>query len=193
MRGTIPGLPTPHPLMYQLPAVYLGEDFLQRFLEALDEVLAPVLLTLDNLPAHLDPRTAPEDFLSWLATWVAADTGAGPAAGAGDERSAEQRRAAVTGAMDRHRQRGTRGGLADAVRLEFGAEPEIDETGGASWSVTPRSPLPGPADGRPRVTVRLRVADPDEADVDRLRRLVGEEVPAHVGYDVELLPLADAS
>jgi phage tail-like protein len=193
MRGTAPGLPTPHPLMYQLPAVYLGQDFLQRFLEALDEVLAPVLLTLDNLAAHLDPRTAPEDFLSWVATWTAADTGIGQAAGAGDGRSAEQRRAAVTEAMDRHRKRGTRGGLADAVRLGFGAEPEIEETGGTSWSMTPRSPLPGAADGRPRVTVRVRVAAPDAAGVERLRRLVGEEVPAHVGYDVELLPLLDAA
>ncbi|WP_046500477.1 phage tail protein [Streptomyces odonnellii] len=193
MRGTVPGLPTPHPLMYQLPAVYLGEDFLQRFLEGLDEVLAPVLLTLDNLPAHLDPRTAPEDFLSWIATWVAVDMDSEQGAGTGDGWSVEQRRAAVTGAMDRHRRRGTRRGLADAVRLGFGAEPEIEETGGASWSVTPRSPLPGQADTRPRVTVRLRVAEPDEAEADRLRRLVSEEVPAHVGYDVELLPLAEAS
>ncbi|WP_066944674.1 phage tail protein [Streptomyces lushanensis] len=193
MRGTVPGLPTPHPLMYQLPAVYLGQDFLQRFLEGLDEVLAPVLLTLDNLPAHLDPRTAPEDFLSWVATWVAAEPDTGQGAGTVEGLPVEQRRAAVTGAMERHRRRGTRGGLADAVRLGFGAEPEIEETGGASWSVTPRSPLPGQAGGRPRVTVRLRVADPGEAEADRLRRLVGEEVPAHVGYDVELLPLADAS
>jgi phage tail-like protein len=185
MRAAVAGLPTPHPLIYQLPAVYLGEDFIQRFLGALDEVLAPVLLTVDNLPAHLDPRTAPEDFLAWMGGWVATDPAAGQSAG--------QRRAAVLGAVERHRRRGTRGGLAEAVRLEFGAEPEIEETGGTSWSETARSALPGPAGAPPRVTVRVRVADPDAAGAERLRRLVAGEVPAHVGYDTELLPLADAS
>ena len=185
MRGTVEGLPTPHPLIYQLPAVYLGEDFIQRFLGALDDVLAPVLLTIDNLPAHLDPRTAPEDLLAWLGEWVATD----PAPG----RPAGQRRAAVLGAMERHRRRGTRGGLAEAVRLEFGTEAEIEETGGTSWSETAHSPLPGQAGAVPRVTVRVRVADPDPAGAERLRRLVAGEVPAHVGYDTELLPLADAS
>ncbi|GKQ39119.1 phage tail protein [Streptomyces sp. A012304] len=185
MRAAVAGLPTPHPLIYQLPAVYLGEDFIQRFLGALDEVLAPVLLTVDNLPAHLDPRTAPEDFLAWMGEWVATDPAAGQSAG--------QRRAAVLGAVERHRRRGTRGGLAEAVRLEFGTEPEIEETGGTSWSETARSPLPGPAGAPPRVTVRVRVADPDAAGAQRLRQLVAGEVPAHVGYDTHLLPLADAS
>lgn len=73
MRTGVPGLPTPHPLIEQLPAVYLEQDFLQRFLAALDDVLAPVLLTIDNLPAHLDPRSAPDDFLAWLAQWVAVE------------------------------------------------------------------------------------------------------------------------
>jgi phage tail-like protein len=185
MRAAVEGLPTPHPLIYQLPAVYLGEDFIQRFLAALDDVLAPVLLTIDNLPAHLDPRTAPEDFLAWLGAWVAV----GPAA----DRPAGQRRAAVLGAVERHRRRGTKGGLEEAVRLEFAAEAEIEETGGTSWSETAHSPLPGPAGAPPRVTVRVRVADPDAAGAERLRRLVAGEVPAHVGYDTELLPLADAS
>lgn len=73
MRTGVTGLPTPHPLIDQLPAVYLEQDFLRRFLAALDDVLAPVLLTIDNLPAHLDPRSAPEDFLAWLAQWVAVE------------------------------------------------------------------------------------------------------------------------
>ncbi|MFE2581742.1 phage tail protein [Streptomyces sp. NPDC059378] len=185
MRGTVEGLPTPHPLVYQLPAVYLGEDFIQRFLGALDDVLAPVLLTVDNLPAHLDPRTAPEDFLAWTGQWVAAD----PA----PDQPTGQRRAAVLGAMERHRRRGTRGGLAAAVRQEFGTEAEIEETGGTSWSETARSALPGATGPGPRVTVRVRVADPDAAGAERLRRLVAGEVPAHVGYETELLPLKDAS
>ncbi|MEU5425977.1 phage tail protein [Streptomyces olivoreticuli] len=181
MRGPLPGLPTPHPLLHRLPALYLEHDFLQRFLGALDEVLAPVLLTLDNLPAYLHPRTAPDDFVAWLAGWLAVEADA--------ERPEDQRRAVVAEAVTRHRLRGTLKGLAAAVRLETGAEPEIDESGGASWSPAPGGALPGSA--VPRVTVRLRVRDPERHDLARLEQLVADEVPAHVAYRVEILPTTE--
>ncbi|MFF5971234.1 phage tail protein [Streptomyces sp. NPDC012769] len=179
MRTAVPGLPSPHPLIDLLPAVYLEHDFLARFLAALDEVLAPVLLTLDNLPAHLDPRTAPEDFLDWLAGWVAVEPH--------EESPPERRRAAVRGAVDRHRARGTARGLAQALRLETGgSEPEITESGGTVWSSAPGTALPGAR--RPWVTVRLRVSDPGRVNRARLEELITAEIPAHVGFTLELLP-----
>ncbi|WP_415957601.1 phage tail protein [Streptomyces sp. 021-4] len=189
-------MPTPHPLIDQLPAVYLEQDFLRRFLAALDDVLAPVLLSIDNLPAHLDPRSAPEDFLDWLAQWVAVEPH--------EDSPPEVRRAAVRGAVTRHARRGTVGGLAEALRLETGAEPEIVESGGTAWSVRPGTPLPGGS--RPWVTVRVRsggggggggggaggraVGLPVDRPVDRVRleELIAAEVPAHVGFTLELLP-----
>ncbi|BBJ38595.1 phage tail protein [Streptomyces antimycoticus] len=178
MRGTLPGLPTAHPLLHQLPAVYLDHPFLERFLSALDEVLAPVLLILDNLPAHLHPRTAPEDLLAWLAEWVAVEVD--------PERPVTQRRAVVASAVTRHRRRGTREGLAAAVRVETGIEPEIIESGATDWSTEPGAPLPGSA--RPWVTVRLTVPDAEAVAPTRLRleRLLAAEVPAHVVYRVEV-------
>lgn len=183
MRGTIPGLPTPHPLLRRLPAVYQEQDFLRRFVSSLDEVLAPVLLTLDNVPAHLHPRTAPEDFLAWLAEWVAVEVDAA--------RPVTQRRAVVAGAVVRHRRRGTRPGLATAVLVETGTEPEITESGSAQWSATPGTVLPEVE--QPWVTVRLRVPDPEQFDVAGLERLVAAEVPAHVRYRVEVLPATEGS
>ncbi|RPK94129.1 phage tail protein [Streptomyces sp. ADI98-10] len=194
MRSGIPGLPTPHPLIGQLPAVYLEQDFLQRFLAALDDVLAPVLLSIDNLPAHLDPRSAPDDFLDWLAQWVAVDPH--------EDSPPELRRAAVRGAVTRHARRGTVSGLAEALRLETGTEPEIVESGGTAWSTGPGTPLPG--QDRPWVTIRIRTAaeggeDGGDAgdtggrgrvrqpDRVRLEELIGAEVPAHVGFTLELL------
>ncbi|MFC0602350.1 phage tail protein [Streptomyces palmae] len=178
MRGTIPGLPNPLPLLHQMPAVYLEQDFLERFLGALDEVLAPLLLTLDNLPAHLHPRTAPEDFLTWMAQWVAVEVD--------EERPDTQRRAVVAGAVTRHRQRGTRQGLAAAIWVESGYEPEISESGGTAWSATPGAELPGSA--RPWVAVLLRVPDPRRVDRARLEKLLAAEVPAHVAYQLEIVP-----
>ncbi|MEV0580890.1 phage tail protein [Streptomyces sp. NPDC050392] len=180
MRTGVTGLPTPHPLIDQLPSVYLEQDFLRRFLAALDDVLAPVLLTLDNLPAYLDPRSAPEDFLAWLAQWVAVEPHEdGPTA---------RRRETVRGAVARHARRGTAGGLADAVRLETGTEPEITESGGTAWSTVPQTVLPGRA--RPWVTIRVREPHGRALDRVRLEELIGTEVPAHVGYTLEILPEA---
>ncbi|CAM5283695.1 phage tail protein [Streptomyces californicus] len=96
----------------------------------------------------------------------------------------ELRRAAVRGAVARHARRGTVGGLAEALRLETGAEAEIVESGGTAWSTGPGTPLPGQA--RAWVTVRLRAAG-GEGDRARLEELIDAEVPAHVGYTLELL------
>jgi len=179
VRTDVPGLPSPHPLIELLPAVYLEHGFLARFLAGLDEVLAPVLLTMDNLPAHLDPRTAPEDFLDWLAGWVAVEPH--------EDSPPERRRAAVLGAVDRHRTRGTLHGLAEALRLETGgARVELAESGGTVWSPTPDTPFPGGL--RPWVTVRIGLPDPGRADRARLEELIAAEIPAHVGFTLELLP-----
>ncbi|GAA2354801.1 phage tail protein [Streptomyces carpaticus] len=183
MRGAYPRLPTPHPLLELLPAVYQEQDFVRRFTGALDEVLAPILLSLDNLPAHLHPRSAPEDFLRWLAGWVAVEVD--------EERPVNQRRAVVASAVTRHGRRGTRAGLAAAVRIETGVEPEIEESGAAGWSPHPGGPVPGAA--RPWVTVRLRVADPDGFDRVGLEQVIAQEVPAHVPFRLEVLPVATAT
>ena len=61
MRGALPGLTPPFPLGETLPAVYRDKEFTQLLCQGLDEVLAPVLATLDSLPAYLDPATAPGD------------------------------------------------------------------------------------------------------------------------------------
>ncbi|MGW6601108.1 phage tail protein [Streptomyces sp. NPDC055036] len=183
MRGTVAGLPSPHPLVELLPALYLEQDFLGRFLAALDDVLAPIQLTLDNLPAHLDPRSAPEDFLDWVAQWVAAEPHGDAPVG--------ERRTAVTEAVARHSRRGTRGGLAEAIRRRTGVEPEITESGGAGWSPTPHTALPG--EERPWVAVRLRVPEPDAVDRVGLEELIEGEIPAHIGYEVEILPAAEPS
>ncbi|MFC4496797.1 phage tail protein [Streptomyces ovatisporus] len=183
MRASVPGLPSPRPLLRQLPALYVEDDFLHRFLGALDEVLAPVLLTLDNLPAHLHPVTAPDDFVAWLASWVSVEVD--------EERPVTQRRAVVSGAVVRHRRRGTKEGLAAAVRVETGIEPEITESGVCTWSTDPHAALPG--DGPPWVRVRLRAPEPDRVDRAGLEKLITAEVPAHVGYELEILPTTEGA
>ncbi len=179
MRGAVSDLLSPHPLGAGLPAIYQDEDpFTMRMTQAFDEVLAPIIAVLDNLPAYFGPALAPEDFVDWLADWVAIEL---------DETwELSLRREVVAGATDLHARRGTAAGLADHVRLVTGGEVEVIETGGTAWSVDPGSTLPGSA--RPALKVRVRVEDPGAVDPIRLDRLVTSVKPAHVPHTIEVLP-----
>lgn len=167
---------TPHPLADRLPAVYLEDPFTQRFLTALDEVLAPVFTTLDGFAGYLDPRIAPEDFLEWLAHWVALDVGEGW--------SAPRRRALVARAVELHRWRGTRRGLTEHVALLTGGQVEVRDSGGCTSTDRPGSVV---AEEPPLVHVRVRVPRPDEVDRTRLAAAIADAVPAHVAVELEVV------
>ena len=177
MRGTVAGLRSPHPLGPSLPALYQDDDFAQRFLSGLDEVLAPVFSTLDNFDAYLDPWLTPDDFLSWLAGWVgiALDDGWDVA----------RRRAIVARAVELYRMRGTASGLAGQVEIQTGGTVEIVENGATSWSVDPGGELPGSPE--PLVVVRVTVPDPKALDTQRLDALVTAAKPAHVLHRIEIV------
>ena len=177
MRGTVPGLASPHPLGGTLPALYADDSFAQRLCEGLDEVLAPVLATLDCLPAYLDPATAPTDLVEWLAGWV----GVAVAPQMPDGR----RRQLVAAVARLYVLRGTLSAIRTIVELSTGQTPEIHESGGTSWSQDPDAPLPGRPE--PELVVRLRMAGP-EIDEARLVALIEAFVPAHVPCRLELLP-----
>ncbi|MER5928995.1 phage tail protein [Streptomyces sp. NPDC002054] len=175
-RGSIDGLRSSAPLGELLPAVFAEDRLAQHFVAGLDEVLAPVLNALDCLDSYFTPALAPVDFTRWLGGWVGAET---------DGTEPEDRlRAAVSAAARLHRVRGTRRGLAEAIRLTFGVEPEISESGAADWSARPLGPVPG--ERRPRLHVLLRLPDPTPADEHRLDRLVAAARPAHMPYTVQV-------
>jgi phage tail-like protein len=177
MRGAVDGLPTAFPLGAQMPSVYAEDEMAQRFTRALDDLLAPFFAVLDCLPSYFDPLLAPDDFVAWLGTWLGAEV-------SGDEPE-RTLRTMVAGAARAHRLRGTAAGVREAVRLAFGVAPEVVESGGAAWSARPLGAFPG--DPSPRMTVRLRAADPDSIDRGRLERVVASVRPAHIPCTVEVL------
>jgi phage tail-like protein len=176
MRGMVEGLPNPHPVRVALPAVFQEDDFSQRFASAFDDVLAPVVSTLDNTPAYLDPRLTPADFLEWLAGWVGAVL---------DENwPLERQRTFIAEAVELYRWRGTVKGLSALLTLYAGVEPEIVDAGGVSWSAMPNGRIPG--EPEPRMTIRLRVPDRSGVNIDRLDAIVRAAKPAHVPHQIEL-------
>ncbi|MGN9807477.1 phage tail protein [Micromonospora sp. L32] len=176
MRGAVEGLGTPHPLARQLPAMYAADEFAQRLLAALDDVVAPVYATLDNLAAYVDPRLGPTDFVDWLAGWVAATVD--------QDWPVERRREAVARAVRLHGMRGTPRGLTEQVRVAFGVTVEVTDSGGTAWSPTPGADLPGSPQAE--VTVRVRPEDQHMVPLTRLRELVDANRPAHVRYAVDV-------
>ena len=181
------GLASPRPLIGSLPALYQDDPMAQAWLAALDEVLAPVFLTLDGFPAYLDPWLTPADFVPWLAGWVGLVLD--PAWPMG------RRRAAIARAAELYRLRGTRQGVEAAVELATGVSPEVTESGGATWSGRPTAGPPAGADpaAGPYLVVRLRVAAGSSPDLSAARRAVELSAPAHVPATVEIVPDAARS
>ena len=177
MSASVPGLTSPQPLATRLPAVFQDDDFTLRFVSAFDDVLAPVFATLDCLEAYLDPALAPEDVLTWLAGWVALELD--------DGWTLAQRRELIRHAIDLHRWRGTRRGLAEQVRLVTGGEVELVDSGGCVISTESGAALPGTEPASVQVTVR--VADPRAVDRRRVHNAVAAAVPAHVATIVEVI------
>jgi phage tail-like protein len=181
VRGTDAGLASPYPLITLLPAVYQEEDpFVARFTAGLDDVLAPVIATLDSLEAYVDPLLAPEDFLAWLAGWVGVTVNANAPVG--------QHRATVARAAELHRLRGTVEGLRTALELLTGGDVEVTDSGGVVHSDRPGTPAPG--DPRPWVRVSVRVPAELGWSPEALRAAVEAAVvaakPAHVQHVVEV-------
>ncbi|HEX5265405.1 MAG TPA: phage tail protein [Acidimicrobiales bacterium] len=175
-RGAIDGLRSRMQIGHSLPAVYQGDDFCQRLTTVFDDALSPVVSTLDCFDAYVDPALAPEDFVEWLAGWVAVslDEAWAPA----------RRRQLVARAVELYRSRGTVDGLVAAVELYTGVTPEVIESGGCGWSEVADSALPGTA--QPRLQVIVRTSDPSRVDVRVVERIVAENKPAHLPHTVEI-------
>lgn len=181
-RAALTGLPSRHPLGALMPSMYTTDDFAQRFTAGLDTVLASILSTMDNLAAYLDPRLTPEDFLPWLASWVAADTD--------PSRSPELRRTLVARAVELHRWQGTARGLVERLWLCFGVGAEVDDGVSATWSSTPDTDLPGTPGNQ--AVVRVWSEDTHEIPVEQITALVTAVCPAHLTCTVEVLPVPPA-
>ncbi|HEX3786623.1 MAG TPA: phage tail protein [Pseudonocardiaceae bacterium] len=178
MRGTVPGLAMPYPLRTLLPSVLQEDEFAVRWTAGLDDVLAPVVSTLDCLVAYLDPLTAPEDFLDWLADWLGIQLH--------EELPLARRRAAIAGAVPLHRVRGTLAGLRARLELVSGCPVEVADNGGVSWSSMPNSTPPG-AD-QPWLAVRVAAVEGQAVDTAGLDELIRSEKPAHVPHQLEVAP-----
>ena len=170
----------PELLAKYMPAIFRQDPFMQRLLRMFDEMLRPLMATVDAVDCYLDPLITPPAFVEWLASWV------------GQELSPSwpdhSRRALVSEAAWIHRARGTQAGIKRAVELVAGCEAlVIDNTEGLRLDEDGRlgvnTALHASNQNRIRIVLRGSAADIDmEAVTDVVRKLK----PAHCVFSVEL-------
>lgn len=151
------------------------DDFLWRWCGGLDELLAPIQLTLDTLDAYFDPRLAPTDFLGWLAGWVAlADRTDWPEDGW---------RTLIADAAELYRRRATPWTLARVIELYARAQVTVRDSGGCV-----DGPAGVPLDAPPSLVVHIagaRRPPTDPAFRRGVEAVVAAAKPAHVPHRIE--------
>lgn len=184
-RRGVPGLRTPFPLINAVPPMLAEDSFVQRMMPGFDEVLAPIISTLDNFPAYLDPHTAPLDMVEYIASWMFTTL---------DEEWTEQAlRHAVATAVERSRWRGTSHGLEARLQPFDVSEITITENGSVAVSSTPTDPDSWPDPGEQIVTVAFTPLDPSPQGIERVTRVIRSLVPAHVQLEITVNPVVSAS
>jgi phage tail-like protein len=165
---------SPYPIGTLLPAVYQEDPFAMRFTAGFDDVLAPIISTLDCLAAYVDPMLCPSDFLEWLAGWVGVTL---------DENcSVDRQRAVVADAAELYRQRGA--GLRAQLELLTGGRVDVADNGGVAFSTTPGAALPG--EDTPRLAVRVCLPEPTAVE-SSLDSVITACKPAHVVHQLEVV------
>ncbi len=177
-RRLIPGLTNPFPLIDQVPALFAEDQFLQRMLPALDEVLAPIVSVLDCFDSYLDPHIAPPDMVRYLGTWLLAFTPM--------EANDETLRFLVSTAVARARWRGTAEALREYLVPREVKWVSIEDPGGTFVSNVATDSQQWPQTPEPRVTITCELWNDEPVAQARLTRLVRVLIPAHVFYELRI-------
>lgn len=173
-----------------LPGIYREIDFLGRFLNIFEQAFDPAVQTIDVLWAYLDPLTAPETLLPFLANWVAWPI---------DPRwETKHQRRLIRNAVELYRWHGTRRGLRFYLHLYTGLPLDEDLPEGEKHisiedifsqgfvlgkTITGIDAMLG--GGRPfHFIVRLRPDPGQQIDERLVRDIIEREKPAFCTYDL---------
>jgi phage tail-like protein len=152
-----------------LPPRYHEVEFVGRFLLIFESILEPLERMIDHVEGYFDPRLAPEAILPWLAGWLGMALD--------DHLNVKQQRELIQSAATLYLWRGTRRGMAEAVRICAGVEPVIIEPGDPEGGA-----------GLPPHVFAVVIEAPDPSTIDRalLERMIDSQKPAHTSYVLDI-------
>jgi len=145
-----------------LPYIYSEDEFLGRYLLIFEDLFGPIEQIVAHFDLYLDPRTAPESFLSVLANWLGLVLD--------DRWPAQQRRAILESAVELYDFRGTKRGLTRLLEASTHCQVEIIEN----------------VDGPHSFRVILTPQDGSDVDEAMIRHLIEVNKPAHTVYRLEI-------
>jgi len=165
-------------LAQYLPGILRQDAFLSEFLRIFDEILRPIIETIDSIDGYFDAKLTPVGLLPWLATWVGD--------GAGLPETAT--RALLGEVAQIHRDRGTKRGLQRALQIATGAEAlVIENTAGLRLDADARlginTSLATPERNAIQVTL---IKGAGAIDEDLVAGVLREFKPAHATYTVRV-------
>ena len=187
--------------LQNLPAIFSEDPFLGRFLLAFEQVLTGLPgvagrepeppLGLEEIIAAIstlfDPKETREDFLPWLAGWVALGLRADWTEG--------QKRDFLANIVPLYSRRGTKENLAELLRIYTGLSPVItgvEETDfqiGVNSTIGEDTQIGGRAPHFFHVSVTM--PNPDPATLQRQRQiataLIELQKPAHTDYELDIV------
>lgn len=175
-------------LLHHLPQVFQKAEgpsghFLRQFLWIFDHIYADIQRRIDRIPTYFDPLEAPEEFLAWLASWVALSIDQGW--------PEPKKRKLIQQAIDIYGFRGTIRGLKLFLSIFTGVEPKLMEN---KW------PYEGFRVGRTRigldsivlppvdlshcfmVEVPAEFDDASDETILKIHDIIRMEKPAHCAY-----------
>lgn len=144
-----------------LPGIY-HTDFMTRFLAIFEAIYMPAEWNIDNFDLYLDPQTAPEGFLPWLANWFSISYD--------PSWTIEQQRILLAEAHQIFAKRGTRWALSRVLEIYTGARPEIVDL----------------QDGQDPFTFTVKIPI-SEKELDRtlIETIIDASKPAHTNYNLQ--------
>jgi phage tail-like protein len=174
-----------------LPTVYQEIDVIHRFIKIFEQAFDPAVNSFFSMWAYLDPLTAPEALLPFLAHWV--DWPIDP------RFSGTQQRRLIHRAVEIYRWRGTRKGLRFFIHLYTGLplNEELEHEDDKSISIAEsfgqgcvlgiahlgRNAVLG--GGKPyHFQVRLRTGPEHYIDEPLVRQIIEQEKPVFCTYDL---------
>jgi phage tail-like protein len=155
----------------------LAQDtFVQRMMPAFDEVLAPIISTLDCLDSYFDPEITPDDFLRYLSSWVNSHSE--------NELSIPGLRHSVATAVAMSAWRGTTSSLHTRFFPYDLEEIVLEEGGGVTVNTTATDPETWP-DAAPMVaTVTITPSKDNPNSLDNIIQLIKDYAPAHLQLNI---------
>lgn len=173
-----------------LPVLYREVDFIGRFMKIFEKAYQPVIDSFNTMWANLDPLTAPQALLPFLAHWVAWEFDS--------TWDIHQQRRLIRRAVELYRWRGTRKGLRLYLHLYTGLplDEDIPNENDKHISITEPfgdSFVLGEAQLGSAVlaggqafhfVVRLRPEEPENINENLIRRIIEQEKPAFCSYEL---------